>query len=373
MTKKRILYFSEGWGLGGIESFIMMMVRHLDPARYQCDVYCTHDWSDVYDDELKDLSVHRYVLFHGRKPNLVLRAINSPSAFERVVRNNHYDIVHINTMNASGFLYARKALSAGARCVIVQAHNSSVGSGTGRVKRMIHQFGRRVLQPEDIVRLAVSADAGRFLFGDRSFAEIHNGVDVHKFCFDPDTRSRMRRQLKVSDDTFLFGSVGRLYEEKQPLFQLDILDDLMRRGVRCKLLLVGRGPLDDKITQEAEQRGLIDSLLLFSRGTVEPEHYYCALDACTLPSRYEGGPITMLEAACCGLPILASDTLLNHYPNLDGVTYLPLDSPVAWGRSLEQISVQPYSNERRRTGSDNIRKAGYTDTETVSAIEHYYN
>ena len=74
---KKILFYSEGWGTGGIEAFIMNSIRCLDKTQFKFDVFCTHDYDNGYDDELHGLGAQRFIVFHGAKPNLLKRLSHS--------------------------------------------------------------------------------------------------------------------------------------------------------------------------------------------------------------------------------------------------------------------------------------------------------
>jgi glycosyltransferase involved in cell wall biosynthesis len=72
------------------------------------------------------------------------------------------------------------------------------------------------------------------------------------------------------------------------------------------LILVGDGPLRTEAQDLAESLG-ISSQTCFLGNLPEPWIAYKAADLFCFPSRYEGLPNVLPEAASCGLPILASD------------------------------------------------------------------
>lgn len=367
---KRILYYSEGWGFGGIERFIMNTVVKLDPAQYRFDIFCTHDWSDVYDDTITRLGGRRYVVFKGHKPDLVKRLFASTSAWKRLLRKNHYDVVHINTMNGVGFIYAHLARECGIPIRIVHCHNTTFGSGYRGIKTVAHKAGITLYSHDATDNLACSRDAGTFLFGKRPFLVIQNGVNTDQFAFDSGTRSEVRHDLGVEPDTVLFGALGRLSEAKNPLFQIRILHALRERGVSAELLLMGNGDLKRKVVECATSLHVKESLHLLD-STDQPEKYLDALDVFTLPSLYEGFPtMSLVEARANGLPCLASQEVEHAGSALTGVHFIPLTDVQEWASQVLLYSA--VAENKRTEGKSIIETAGLDRESMVSQVLRLY-
>jgi len=147
------------------------------------------------------------------------------------------------------------------------------------------------------------------------------GID--RAVFSPGLREGARNALGLKDGPVLL-FVGRI----QPLKGLDVavatLAGLSRRYQDAQLLVVGgvSGPQGQKELRRFEdtvQRyGLQDRVKLVPP---LPHHllstYYRAADVCLVPSRSESFGLVALEAAACGVPVVASDvggltTLVDH-------------------------------------------------------------
>lgn len=366
---KRILYYSEGWGLGGIERFIMNTVGQLDSAHYRFDIFCTHDWNDVYDDTIARLGGRRYVVFKGHKPNLVKRLFASISAWKRLLQKNRYDVVHINTMNGVGFIYAHLAREARIPVRIVHSHNTAFGSGHGRIKQVAHELGVALYSNDSTCNLACSQEAGHFLFGNKSFQVINNGVDVETFGFDRVIRHDVRSELDVSDQTIVFGSIGRISEAKNPFFQLQILNQLIGLNVDAKLVLIGQGEDANQVEETMDRLHLRDHVFRLD-STSEPARYLDAMDVFTLPSKFEGYPMTLVEAVTNGLPCLVSDSVNLGEGVLPDTRFLPITSASLWASYLQQAAVR--GRERRTGGQQVVKQLGYDSATMVRHLEKYY-
>lgn len=342
---KRILFYSEGWGLGGIERFIINDAETLDHNKYSFDIFSTHDWNNTLDSEIKSMGGHRYSLFSGHKPNLATRLIQGTRYWNSLLKKNEYDIVHINTMNGTGLLYAEIARRNGVPTRIVHSHNTAFGSSGKFIKNAVHRFSTAFFGKAPTIRLSCSREAGLFLFGQLPFEIVCNGINVEQLAYSSKDRNNVRAELGIDDDALVFGSVGRLADVKNPLFQVHILDLLRSNNSNAYLLLVGSGPLRGEIMEEAKRLGL-EKYVRLPGSTNKPASYNSALDVFTLPSIFEGSSISMTEAIANGLFCLCSDnvpalTTLNNY-----YRHLSLADPQKWVSAILQAQV---SGELRHT------------------------
>lgn len=354
---KKILFYSEGWGLGGIETFIMNAIRELPRDKYQCDVFCTHDWSDAHDEELASLGARRYCVFRGHKPNQLKRLTKSPQEFRKLLRVNKYDVVHICTMNGMGFLYSHVARQEGVPVRIVHSHNSDFGQGHRGIKTVFHNIGKLLWKNTATHLVACSAEAGKYLFDTSPFLLIPNGLDTNRYRYNADARAQLRDELGIPENAVLLGAVGRIAEAKQPLFQVDILKELRHSGVNAYLLLVGSGPLESSVREHAEKQGLTDYVRLPGSAS-DPAGYYSTLDVFTMPSLFEGFGLTILEASSSGLPCFISAKVPNLPYPLEQVQRVQSNNAQEWASAIPKMLVQG-ENKLREHAADEINNAGY--------------
>jgi len=124
---------------------------------------------------------------------------------------------------------------------------------------------------------------------------------------DPDQKrvAEIRQSLALGRGPVV-GYVGRLSHEKGP----DLLIEAFRRASgshpQARLLIVGDGPQRPKL--ELSARDLIDAgRVLFVGEVSDATDYYGVMDVFVLPSRYEGLPNAVIEAAAAGRAIVAAD------------------------------------------------------------------
>ena len=135
------------------------------------------------------------------------------------------------------------------------------------------------------------------------------GVD-HSI-FNPACKSEARRLLNLSEQkTLLF--VGRIQPLKGVDLAISTLAELEDKDAR--LILIGsssgmEGPSEQRrLTKMVKELGLTNRVLF-----VEPQpheklvNWYRAADVLLMPSRSESFGLVALEAAACGLPVVASE------------------------------------------------------------------
>ena len=93
------------------------------------------------------------------------------------------------------------------------------------------------------------------------------------------------------------------------------------------------------------------------------------MDVFVMPSRFEGLPVTAVEAQCAGLPCLFADTLTREVRLGEAVRYLPLTAPAGeWAEALLTAEVC----RDRATGAEAVREAGFDISGVSRRIEEFY-
>jgi glycosyltransferase involved in cell wall biosynthesis len=140
---------------------------------------------------------------------------------------------------------------------------------------------------------------------DHRIRVLRNGVDLD--LFHPRHRADARHRLGLDQPTLL--SVGHLIERKRH----DLVIRALARLRRCRLLIVGDGPLRHSLETIARDTGVADRVRFL--GQVRQQQLpaiYAAADALVLSSSREGWANVLLEAMACGTPVVASNVWGNR-------------------------------------------------------------
>lgn len=130
---------------------------------------------------------------------------------------------------------------------------------------------------------------------------IPNAVPSERFTRRTDQRRRAARSLLGLRDGPLVGYVGALSAEKRP----DWVVEVARRLPEVDVVLAGTGALHDEL---AEMAGTLEpGRVVLLGGLSEPRALYDAVDVLAVPSRTEGMPASIIEAAMVGTRVVATD------------------------------------------------------------------
>ncbi len=217
------------------------------------------------------------------------------------LRRRRPAIVH--THNPQPLIYAGPAARlAGANAVVHTKH----GVNPDRPRRV---WLRRIaaLLPHAFVAVSdATAKVARdnHELGSAKLAVISNGIDVSRFEPQPAIRQQLRAELGLGESSWVVGTVGRLTEPKNHQLLLRAVAPLL--GPDSWLVIVGDGPLAERLSDLAVQLGVDDRVRMLGRRE-DVARILTAFDVFVLSSSTEGLPLVILEAMATELPVVATD------------------------------------------------------------------
>ena len=154
-------------------------------------------------------------------------------------------------------------------------------------------------------------------FSREQVAIVPHGVDIDMFRPMPDVRGRIRRDLRISDNDFVFLSIGSMTGNKGIDLLLQAFTEVSRKFPHARLVLKGMDPLypsQDWLHQcmqalpAGDQPRVSNRITYFGRSFPHRQMamLYQAADAYVSPYRAEGFNMPVLEAAACGIPIICT-------------------------------------------------------------------
>lgn len=310
-TPVRVLHVLGSTNLGGAESRIMDLYRHIDRSRVQFDFLVHTGKKGYFDEEITMMGGHIYRVPRFR----IYNYFSYVHELKKFFRQHHEYQAIQGHMTSTAAIYLPIAKSAGIPVAIAHARSAGVDQG---IKGIVTRWMRQSLPEKTDYMFTCSELAGISVFGQKAMDEgktvfIPNAIDCRKFDYNPETRTRIREELGF-EDQYVIGHVGRFHYAKNHEYLLQVFAALcqekeyMESGKDYALLLLGDGEGMEDAKRLSEKLG-IEKKVYFAGKKSNIWDYYQAMDYFIYPSRYEGLPGTVLEAQASGLRCLMSDSI----------------------------------------------------------------
>lgn len=243
-------------------------------------------------------------------------------ALVRLFRAERPDLVHAH-MPISGFLARLAARCAGVKRVAYTCHGfwfNNPGPWPRRAAGFVMEWLAALVTDVFLTVSRVEAEDARRLHICRHAVAVGNGRDPTAFHADPVARRRIRDALGVPESRVVVIAVSRLVRHKG----YPELAAAMREVPEAELWVVGERLASDRgedMGAVLRDAGLGERLrMLGYREDVAT--LLASADIFTLPSHFEGLPMSVIEAMLAGLPVVATNIRGPREQVVDEVTGL---------------------------------------------------
>ncbi|GBQ67714.1 glycosyltransferase [Ameyamaea chiangmaiensis NBRC 103196] len=276
-------------------------------------------------------------------------------ALVRLIRRERPDIVHAH-MPISGLLARLAARLCGVRCVVYTCHGFLFNQPGSRARRWLALVLEWAAGRATDLYLTVSrdeaADARRLHIHPEAIA-IGNGRDPAQFRPDRDARSRVRAELGVPEAQVVIIAVSRLVRHKgypELLAAMESVPDAQLWIVGERLATDHGADMGPVLARAAERLGPRLRLLGYRTDVAA---LLAAADIFTLPSLFEGLPMSIIEAMLTGLPVVATDIRGPREQIVDGQTgfLVPPENASALARALATLVMESALRARMGTAA----------------------
>lgn len=364
MYKKKILHLSLTKSIGGIASFQKNLFNNTDRNAVVFEFVTTYPNSALIPFfEENNVKIHRLPPQKTVFPYCL--------SLYKLLKTEKYDAVHIHKnscANPMAFIICRIA---GVGQIIAHSHNTaSVG---GRIADICHFLFRPLVRKISNVKLACSAEAAVWLYGEKYFKKnnavqiIKNGIDTDLFSYNEKVRSEVRTEFGW-DNKLVLGHVGNFIPQKNHCFMVDIISEVIKSEKNAVVLFLGRGDAMEYVREYAAKKGVL-KYIEFMGSRADAARFYQAMDVFIFPSFHEGLPIAGVEAQTADLPCLFSDAVTSEIMITNRAVSVPLDLGAAEWAKKSIALAKAYG---RRNVSDKITASGYNAADMGKRMERIY-
>jgi len=339
MAPIHILHVSHSIARGGVEEYILTLLRRLDRRIFgQCFV-CTPTVARLIGrDAPDDVEVI---------PMAVTSPLNLGTAwkFARILRQKDIGILHSHQFRGS--LFASPIGRLRGVPVVMETPHIREYWRTGRkglkgsyaIDRMVARFVDQYV--------AVSLANARYLTEEKGIPAakirtIHFGSDLSRFDPGKPATAVLRCSLGFAESDVVLAVIGRLEPQKGHAVLLEALQKVRAAVPNVRLACIGEGRLRNELETRTRDLGLGNAVRFVGFQKNIPE-WLAMADISVLPSFFEGLPLTAIESSAAGRPVIG--TAVDGTPEvvLDGRTgiLVPPGDAGALARAIRELSCDP--------------------------------
>lgn len=357
-------------GVGGVSSLMLDIQSGLDRDKLNFDYIVYHDRKDPQEDRAFALGARKLVADAGKIRIKLFKGIVRFVRKIKVFRDNNIKILHYNGGAAACFVTLLAAKIGGVKYITFHSHNGGI-SNCGKMISLLSRICKPFLSLVVDDFWACSTKAAEFSFPkhivkEKKYYIMPNAINVDKFALDSDVRATTRNELCI-EGKFVVGHAGRFNHQKNHEFLIDIFKSIKEKEPNSVLVLFGVGELMDDVKDKVHFLNL-DNDVIFYGASDKMERMYQAMDVFLMPSRFEGLPVSGVEAQASGLPIVFSDTITKEVAVTDNVKYVSLSSPASEWADV----VLSFKDAKRIGKCKELKDAGFDRKDMIEHFQNYY-
>lgn len=334
----------------------------MDAERFAPEIAYLLPWKDAFVEEI-------------RAAGTPVRCLDAPKPYSlgwlrrlrRLVRE--HDIALVHTHMPLPAVMARLVLPStrrGGPTFVHTEHNM-----WGRY-RWATRWANRLTYRRNAAVIAVSDGVAQSIEATVPVEVVIHGIDGEAMHHGAEARTAARLALGLGREAPVVGTVGNFTAKKDHATLLDAFAQVHADRPGARLMLVGLGPLEDQLRDQAERLGVADAVL-FTGMRDDVFELLPALDVFVLSSRFEGLPIALLEAMASGVAPVA--TRVGGIPEVitdgeDGLLVDPGD-PGLLAAALTKLLADDTDRTRMATAARH-RAADFDLGKAVRHIESVY-
>lgn len=349
---------------GGMENMVMNLYRNVNREKVQFDFVIHTDKHCDFTDEVLALGGR---IFSAPRYNIKNHFLYKKWWKKFLKEHSEYKIIHGHMFTIASIYL--KIANANGLTTISHCHSSYAKRGGKGIIKNILQFPLRYIADW---LFSCSEMGGRWLYGKnvkkrKNYILLKNAIETDRYVYCDDIAQKVRRAF-AAEDKFIVGHVGRLTEAKNHMYLLKVFEEILKEKPDAMLMLVGTGPMENKIREKVKELGLTENVI-FTGVRNDVNELMQAMDCFVFPSLYEGLPVTVVEAQTAGLPCFVSDAVTDEVSLTDLVTMLSIEkSPKEWA----DLILEKTASFKRTNTRQLIIDAGYDIETTAVWLQEFY-
>lgn len=302
----KVLHIITDLHTGGAEVMLAKLLEHLQGSEFQSEVVCLGAGGATLE-RIMQIPIPVHVIGMKRDCSFVQGLLR----VRRTIRSFNPDVIQCWMYHANLIGQLAAACTLQRKAVIWNIRRDLNNSCEKLTTKAVIVIGGKVSSMAAAIvynaHCAKQSHTSRAGYNSQKAVVIPNGFDTQVFKPSTQERTEIRRELGISEEAFLIGSVGRYSPVKnQPMFLracaivASVLPD-------AKFLLLGRDIAQTQpLTELVAELGLEARVLLLNERS-DVRRVIAAFDLAVSSSWVEGFSNFLGEAMSCGVPCVATD------------------------------------------------------------------
>jgi glycosyltransferase involved in cell wall biosynthesis len=379
----RVVHVVESLDSGAVEGWLLTMLRTARDAGIPLDwtFYCVlpkDGKHDVLARELGATVLHSPVELHAT--TAFMRALR------HTLRDGRFDVLHCHHDIVSA-IYLLAAAGLPIKRRIVHAHNADLGVPTPKARKaaILRVLLRRtcLLAADCIVGISehtLETILGRAARDSKCELVLYYGIDTASYHRSEPDRTAIRRSLDLPPSAKILLFAGRMVWYKNPLFVLEILEQLRDSEPDAVAVFAGAGPLMEKVRALAVEKGLehrvrvlgwrSDTVMLMRAADL---FVFPRIEKSVPGFGIEGLGLVVVEAQAAGLPALLSRGIPQDAIVIDELcrTLSLDDGPSTWAAATRQVFATNRSHEKVAVAA--IDSSRFSAAASLASLQQLYS
>ena len=359
--KNKVLLVScGGLGNGGVQAIMMGIVRSLSD-RFTFDIIVFTSEIRHYDEEFLSYGGEIIRIPHYEGKNKYIHALDAYTRdvyvyrqVKRVLKNKGpYIAVHCNKEFESAPIL-KAAFDYGINVRI--CHNHVVNKKSNIVYNLLNKIRFHYISKYATLKIGCSEESCRSIYSKGDYVVVNNFYDDNRFSSQNYSRIDKSSILSIVQ-------VGALSNNKNQIFSIEVLSELIKCGIEAKLTIIGfelEGTYKQQILDEIDILGVSSYVHLLPGDSNVPQ-ILSGADIFLMPSKSEGFGIALIEAQAMGLRCYASSSVPST-TNCGGTIYLDLNKGAQfWANAIidDMLKTKDESFDTDKFKLSNICKEYY--------------
>lgn len=280
MQKIKVLHFTQVGG--GIDTYLKMYLKYSNVDKFSNILITTS--------EIKFSNLDGFYHVNIEQTFSPIRLLKYAYNIRKIIKSEKPDVIYLHS--TFGGLIGRIANIGLKPKVAYNPHGWSFKMDISKVKIVIYKLVEKILSyfTDKFILISKSEyeEAQKIGISARKLELVYNGIDVESL----DASSNIENLLPK--DRYIIGMVGRITEQKNPLFFVEFAKEVVKKYPETLFVIVGDGELRKQVENRIAEYNMAHNFLI-TGWVLTPEKYIKQFNQAVLFSKWEGFGLAVAE------------------------------------------------------------------------------